>query len=93
MRNNYISPLKSDPLTNEFSRNSEMIMNSNKEKRSPEKIYQALVNRLKIIARDELSDQEAHSAARNLIGFYQVIMDYKIKKQNEMRNEQKIYKI
>lgn len=93
MKNSCISLLKSNPLTNEFSRNSEMITNSNKGKRFPEEIYQALVNRLKIIARDELSDQEAHAAARNLIGFYQVIMDYTIKKQNEMRNEQKIHKI
>ncbi len=79
MKNNYIGPLKSDPLTNEVSRDSGMIMISSKGKRSSEEIYQALVNRLKIIARYKLSDQEADSAVRNLIDFCQEIINYKIK--------------
>lgn len=53
-----------------------------KDKRLPKEIYQAIVNRLKIISQDKLTDTEAHSAARNLIGFYQEIVDYKLKKRN-----------
>jgi len=57
-----------------------------KDKRSSEEIYQTIINRLKVLANNKLSDQEVHLAARNFIGFCQVIINYKIKKQKEKRN-------
>lgn len=57
-----------------------------KDKRSSEEIYQAIINRLKIISKDKkLTNQEAHVAARNLIGFCQEIINYKIKKRRDRK--------
>ena len=51
---------------------------NDKDKRSKEEIYWSIVNRIKVLAKEELSEQEAHSAARNLISFCQILIDYKI---------------
>ncbi|WP_375319188.1 hypothetical protein [Candidatus Tisiphia endosymbiont of Oplodontha viridula] len=56
------------------------------DKRASEEIYQAIINRLKIIGKDKkLTNQETHAAARNLIGFCQEIINYKIKKQRDKK--------
>ncbi len=60
-----------------------------KDKRSSEEIYQSIVARLKIITPNELTEQEAHEAARNLIGFCQEIIHYKIKTQKSKKCDHK----
>ena len=64
----------------------QMIQEVNNDKRTSEEIYQAIINRLKIIAQDKkLTNQEAHAADRNLIGFCQEIINYKAKKQRDKK--------
>ncbi|WP_425363604.1 hypothetical protein [Candidatus Tisiphia endosymbiont of Hybos culiciformis] len=64
----------------------QMIQEVNNDKRTSEEIYQAIINRLKIIAQDKkLTNQEAHAAARNLIGFCQEIINYKARKQRNKK--------
>ncbi len=61
----------------------QIIKETDKDKRSFEEIYQTIVARLKTITPTELTEQEAHEAARNLIEFCRIMLDYKIKKQKE----------
>lgn len=60
-----------------------VIKETDKERRTSEEIYQSIVARVKTIATTELTEQEAHEAARNLIEFCRIMLDYKIKKQKE----------
>ena len=55
-----------------------------KDKSSSEEIYQSIVNKVKILAKEELSEQEAHSAAKNLISFCKILIDYKLKSKKKM---------
>lgn len=62
----------------------QIIQEIDNDQRLPEEIYAAIITRLKIISKDKLTAQEAHTAARNLIGFCQEIINYKMTKH---RNE------
>lgn len=42
-----------------------------KPQRSASEIYDSIVGRIRVMYNNELSDKEAHEAARNLIGFCQ----------------------
>jgi hypothetical protein len=54
-----------------------------KDKRSFKETYLSIVNKLKTISNNQLSDEELHESAKNLIGFYQTIIDYKMKQKKE----------
>ncbi|WP_341750217.1 hypothetical protein [Candidatus Tisiphia endosymbiont of Sialis lutaria] len=54
-----------------------------KDKRSSKEIYLSIVNKLKTMSNNQLSDEELHESAKNLIGFYQTIIDYKMKQKKE----------
>lgn len=87
MKNLYIRHIELDNgLDSDSSNNLDNYLkndNRNNDKRSQEEIYQAIVTRIKNTATNELSDQEANLAARNLISFCQKILDYKIKQMNK----------
>ena len=59
----------------------QIIREIDNDKRSPKEIFTAIVGKLNIMSKNKLTDQELHAAARNLIGFCQEIIDYKMKKQ------------
>ncbi len=61
----------------------QIIKETEKNKRFYEEIYQSIVARVKTITPNELTEKEAHEAARNLIEFCRIMLDYKIKKQKE----------
>ncbi|WP_375331715.1 hypothetical protein [Candidatus Tisiphia endosymbiont of Temnostethus pusillus] len=67
----------------------QMIKEIDRDKRSSEEIYTAIVSKLTIMSKGKLTDQELHTAARNLIGFCQEITDYKIKKQRDEQSKMK----
>ncbi|WP_425361811.1 hypothetical protein [Candidatus Tisiphia endosymbiont of Mystacides longicornis] len=54
-----------------------------KDKRSSKETYLSIVNKLKTMSNNQLSDEELHESAKNLIGFYQIIIDYKMKQKKE----------
>ncbi|WP_425360550.1 MULTISPECIES: hypothetical protein [unclassified Candidatus Tisiphia] len=54
-----------------------------KDKRSSKETYLSIVNKLKTMSNNQLSDEELHDSAKNLIGFYQIIIDYKMKQKKE----------
>ncbi|HJD64159.1 MAG TPA: hypothetical protein LFW13_04055 [Rickettsia endosymbiont of Sericostoma sp.] len=54
-----------------------------KDKRSSKETYLSIVNKLKTMSNNQLSDEELHNSAKNLIGFYQIIIDYKMKQKKE----------
>ncbi|WP_250311834.1 hypothetical protein [Rickettsia endosymbiont of Oedothorax gibbosus] len=53
------------------------------DKRSSKEIYLSIVNKLRTMSNNQLSDEELHESAKNLIGFYQTIIDYKMKQKKE----------
>ena len=55
----------------------------NKDERTGEEIYAGIVTRIKIMYQDKITDAQSHEAARNLIGFCQEILNYKLKKQKQ----------
>ncbi|WP_341759793.1 hypothetical protein [Candidatus Tisiphia endosymbiont of Ptychoptera albimana] len=55
--------------------------------RTKEEIYASIVFRIKVMYHNKITDQEAHEAARNLIGFCQEIINCKMKKQEQKNNE------
>ncbi|WP_375333839.1 hypothetical protein [Candidatus Tisiphia endosymbiont of Xenochironomus xenolabis] len=54
-----------------------------KDKSSSKETYLSIVNKLKTMSNNQLSDEELHDSAKNLIGFYQIIIDYKMKQKKE----------
>ncbi|WP_375334067.1 hypothetical protein [Candidatus Tisiphia endosymbiont of Xenochironomus xenolabis] len=54
-----------------------------KDKRSSKETYLSIVNKLKTMSNNQLSDEELHESAKNLIGFYQIIIDHKMKQKKE----------
>jgi len=55
----------------------------NKDERTGEEIYAGIVTRIKIMYQDKITDAQSQEAARNLIGFCQEILNYKLKKQKQ----------
>ncbi|BFD45505.1 MAG: hypothetical protein DMENIID0002_01510 [Rickettsia endosymbiont of Sergentomyia squamirostris] len=55
--------------------------------RTKEEIYASIVFRIKVMYHNKITDSEAHEAARNLIGFCQEIINYKMKKKEKEDNE------
>ena len=58
-----------------------------RNKRTSEEIYANIVARIKIMYQGKITETEACEAARNLIGFCQEILNYKLNKQRELRNK------
>lgn len=46
-----------------------------KPQRSANEIYDSIVGKIRVMYNNELSDKEAHEAARNLIGFCQKVVE------------------
>lgn len=67
----------------------QIIREIDNDKRSPKEIFTAIVGKLNIMSKNKLTDQELHAAARNLIGFCQEIVNYKMKKQRTEQSKVK----
>ena len=59
-----------------------------RNKRTSEEIYAGIVARIKIIYQDKITETEACEAARNLIGFCQEILNYKLEKQRKQEHKE-----
>ena len=60
-----------------------------RNKRTSEEIYVDIVARIKTIYKDKITETEASEAARNLIGFCQEILEFKLEKQRKQEYKQK----
>ena len=49
--------------------------------------FSRIVDRIKAIYKDKITDEEAETAARNMIGFCQAIVTYKTKKEREEQSK------
>ena len=60
-----------------------------RNKRTSEEIYVDIVAIIKTIYKDKITETEASEAARNLIGFCQEILEFKLEKQRKQEYKQK----
>ena len=58
----------------------------NKDERTGEEIYAGIVTRIKIMYQEKITDAQSHEAARNLIGFCQEILNYKLNNKSKRSN-------
>jgi len=51
-----------------------------------EKAYEAVVQSMRELYNGNITDQEAHEAARNLIGFFQTLLAMKADREQNLRH-------
>jgi hypothetical protein len=65
-----------------------MMQKIERNERSSEETYANIIAKIKIMYKDKITEAEASEAARNLIGFCQEILNYKLEKQRELKNKE-----
>ncbi|NRB10612.1 MAG: hypothetical protein HRU35_03225 [Rickettsiaceae bacterium] len=61
------------------------------KKRNRVEIYNSIISKMKQLNTGNLNDTEIHEAARNLIGLYEIIIDYQKDKNKTLQPKQNKY--